>query len=678
MTLRSQIIPLVLRLQFPPFLWLFRAYYRLAIQLSRFWVGKVKGVRSIYLSGSWVRKEVIYGLSDLDFKVFVAGEKDQDTYQAIRRRFSLLRRFFPMLGPPDEKGIYFLASFPSDYRHYPLVQHLFDARFFRHRLLWGEALWKDLPLKPFGELDQAECAFARLRDWIERIHLLADGSELCPPQKQHLFFKAVSDVALLARCFRSPQFEFFRRAEILREITPHVDEQHGRLLENLIQENRTCYRKQINSTDDNLRLFKGMVAFCAERASGGDVTGVHPVNIQSHLDPPGEREQAIASSLKTLSPVIRDVSVFRWPQLPLNPFDLNLFNAPTYLVKCSKPLALEEFHRLKAFCRERLRNEAAVLLHELPPFLSSVNSELVDHWGSFQGSSDLMHLLSGASGRHALTETEKRRVETRIQAFQEQLAAALSHPEFGRMDLSVFPRFLLNALRVLIFSVELRHGRWRLFFTPSQIIEYLLQQTPLLPRFLDRLSEQWKRVAGERAGFDERLLPKCRLLLARMLEISENGDSWDLLREVNPLPDEHRLKISAAIVTANRPLQLERCLNSLRQQVRSLDELIVVDSGMEAPVRRLVEKIQAPWPVHYLSIDPAGVARARNTAVKAARGEIVAFVDDDATVAPDWLERLERVFLRDPRVGLAAGAVLNMPCPRNDVVWKFMEVVEKI
>ena len=93
MTVRSQLIRWALRLQFPPFLWMFRAYYGLAVGLCRFLVSRVEGVKSIYLSGSWARGEVIYGLSDIDFKVFVAGDKNQKTYDTIRRRFSFLRNW---------------------------------------------------------------------------------------------------------------------------------------------------------------------------------------------------------------------------------------------------------------------------------------------------------------------------------------------------------------------------------------------------------------------------------------------------------------------------------------------------------------------------------------------------------------------------------------------------------
>lgn len=45
---------------------------------------------------------------------------------------------------------------------------------------------------------------------------------------------------------------------------------------------------------------------------------------------------------------------------------------------------------------------------------------------------------------------------------------------------------------------------------------------------------------------------------------------------------------------------------------------------------------------------------------------------------PDRLDRIERAFLRNSRIGLASDASLNMKCGRDDIVYKFMEVVEKL
>ena len=351
MPLQPMLIQLALWLHFPPFTWLFKAYYGLAVLWSRWLVSRIEGVKSIYLSGSLARKDSIYGLSDIDFKVFVSGGRNPSIYKSIRTRFSSLRQIFPMLGSPDEKGIYFLDSFESDYTHYPLVQHLFDDRFFRHKLIYGEDVIPALPIKSWEKLDQGECMFARLKDWIEKIHLLADINVLCRPQKQHLFFKAACDIGLLTIRIRKPDFSFSRRADILLQLLPELEDSDRRLVENLIDENRFLYSRKLNSEEENFSLLKRMIALCCDKATCGSEIASSPMDIQFQVQCTACADSSVESTLRSFSTRIQKVSRIRWPQLPLNPLDLALFNFPIYLVVCGEFLDLKEFHDIKTFYR---------------------------------------------------------------------------------------------------------------------------------------------------------------------------------------------------------------------------------------------------------------------------------------------------------------------------------------
>lgn len=82
------------------------------------------------------------------------------------------------------------------------------------------------------------------------------------------------------------------------------------------------------------------------------------------------------------------------------------------------------------------------------------------------------------------------------------------------------------------------------------------------------------------------------------------------------------------VPTRDRPEHLARCLAALRVALRSEDELVVVDSASTVPVPAAL-RCEAP-----------GASRARNAGWRAARHDLVAFVDDDVEVAPGWADAM--------------------------------------
>src|SRR5262249_57469715 len=70
-------------------------------------------------------------------------------------------------------------------------------------------------------------------------------------------------------------------------------------------------------------------------------------------------------------------------------------------------------------------------------------------------------------------------------------------------------------------------------------------------------------------------------------------------------------------------------------------ELLVVDNGSTDGTR---EALAGQADVRCVVEPTAGATRARNAALRAARGDVVAFIDDDATPAPGWLAALTAPF----------------------------------
>ncbi len=109
-----------------------------------------------------------------------------------------------------------------------------------------------------------------------------------------------------------------------------------------------------------------------------------------------------------------------------------------------------------------------------------------------------------------------------------------------------------------------------------------------------------------------------------------------------------QISITVAALTRRRPKMLERLLDSLAalETVPSASVDVLIVENDDAPRNRdLVEARAAgfPVPLRYVHEPELGIPFARNRAAReaiAAGHDLLAFVDDDEMVAPDWLARL--------------------------------------
>jgi len=99
------------------------------------------------------------------------------------------------------------------------------------------------------------------------------------------------------------------------------------------------------------------------------------------------------------------------------------------------------------------------------------------------------------------------------------------------------------------------------------------------------------------------------------------------------------LRFSIVVPTRNRIALLERCLGALTELAYARDafEVLVVDDGSEPPVGTAVAGYEERLAVRYLRAEGGGPARARNMALRLARGEYVVFTDDDCRPDRGWL-----------------------------------------
>jgi len=122
-------------------------------------------------------------------------------------------------------------------------------------------------------------------------------------------------------------------------------------------------------------------------------------------------------------------------------------------------------------------------------------------------------------------------------------------------------------------------------------------------------------------------------------------------------------RISVIVPTRDRSAKIIRCLESLTQQSFRDFEVIVVNDGSKDDTQLHLEIFAAEQSNLNLQIIhhplPRGANPSRNEAIRASRGELIAFLDDDCAAEPQWLEKLQYPFTNE-LVAAASGHVENV------------------
>jgi len=168
----------------------------------------------------------------------------------------------------------------------------------------------------------------------------------------------------------------------------------------------------------------------------------------------------------------------------------------------------------------------------------------------------------------------------------------------------------------------------------------------------DRCVENLRRIAQSTS----RKLPAAKPLVDfanKCLDQRANGPC---------LPDESNdgeVRISVVLATYRRPGFLEQVLDSLNCQTlnKELYEVIVVDNNSQDNTKDVATRYPS---VRYVFEEKLGLSYARNTGIRAAVGDIVAFIDDDSEADPGWLQALLDIYDKYPDAWAVGGKILLM------------------
>jgi len=128
--------------------------------------------------------------------------------------------------------------------------------------------------------------------------------------------------------------------------------------------------------------------------------------------------------------------------------------------------------------------------------------------------------------------------------------------------------------------------------------------------------------------------------------------------------------ITVVVCTRERPEPLARCLDSLLAQRYPRMRVLVVDNAPRTTATADVVAAAA-WRgrVDYLLAERPGLSNARNRAVAACPGEILAWIDDDEVADPYWLAEIARGFADHPEADVVAGVIVPAELETPAQLW---------
>jgi len=192
--------------------------------------------------------------------------------------------------------------------------------------------------------------------------------------------------------------------------------------------------------------------------------------------------------------------------------------------------------------------------------------------------------------------------------------------------------------------------------------------------------EQWVlvRLHGHPLGFVKPPRDGCTSAALRRLAIDVHG--WGITRHlvgdrIDSAPDLDAIaripaacprelphpaaRVTVAVCTRNRAERLRECLDALDtiEYPSHLLEILVIDN---APSDTRTQEVVAQYSprMRYVCESRPGLDWARNRAIREARGEIIAFTDDDVSVDRGWVSAIAAAFAEEPHAMCVTGLVV--------------------
>lgn len=167
--------------------------------------------------------------------------------------------------------------------------------------------------------------------------------------------------------------------------------------------------------------------------------------------------------------------------------------------------------------------------------------------------------------------------------------------------------------------------------------------------FVFAWTDEWHRGGHEILDWDFGLVTRERIAKPALAAVSSAfADA--------PLADRDWPLISVVVCSYNGSGTIEETIKTLCELDYPAKQIIVIDDGSTDAT----PEIAARYPVELTSTENRGLSNARNLGMEQARGEIVAYIDDDAYPDPHWLHYLALAFATQD-VGAIGGPNIGPP-----------------
>ena len=120
------------------------------------------------------------------------------------------------------------------------------------------------------------------------------------------------------------------------------------------------------------------------------------------------------------------------------------------------------------------------------------------------------------------------------------------------------------------------------------------------------------------------------------------------------------LEFSVAVCTYNRADVLLKCLESLADQSANTElfEVLIIDNNSTDDTKKTADEFcKKHTNFRYVFEEKQGLSHARNRAIVEAKGEYLAYIDDDAIADKDWIKNILAVIKTDSSMAAFGGPI---------------------